>query len=186
MSHRRALDKLGDIPKTAKQSAVLILVYPKAQQLHTVFILRSAYEGVHSSQIGFPGGKAEEYDRDLKATALREANEELNIQPDQLEVLGSLSPLYVPPSNFVINPFIAVQDHLPRFIPDKREVEKTIETPLLDLVGEDKLLSVKVNVQNGQLETKGFEVENKVIWGATAMIVKEFAEVLERVKLPNG
>lgn len=178
MAHRKPLDQLGGIPKDAKQSAVLLLVYPRKRQDHIVFILRSTYEGVHSAQVGLPGGKVEEQDKDLLATALREANEELAIDEDKIEVLGQLSSLYVPPSNFVIHPFIAVQKTEPTFVPDEHEVAEIIEYPISELVKEEALIDTIVKVPGGKMKTKGFMLEDRILWGATAMIIQEFVDLI--------
>lgn len=185
MRHRKAIEQLGSIPQSAKQSAVLVLVYPKNDHLHTVFILRQTYKGVHSAQVGFPGGKVEDMDSNIEATALREANEELGISAQKIELLGSLSPLYVPPSNFLINPIVGIQYDTPRFIAEEREVAEVIESPLKAFIGEDKLISTTVNTSYGALKTKAYLINNKIVWGATCMILKEFSEVLEGLILPS-
>lgn len=176
MSHRKSLQQLGVLPKGAKESAVLFHLYPKDGDLYTVFILRATYSGVHSAQIGLPGGKREPSDFNLKETALREAQEELNIIKDELEVLGKLSPLYVPPSNFVIHPYVSFQDSIPQFIPQEREVDEIIQCKLSTLL-EQQLQDATVMVQSNRMKVKGYQVNDKLIWGATAMIIKEFTEV---------
>jgi len=186
MAHRPAFGKKGTVPENAKQSAVLLLIYPKSGLLHTVFILRPTYPGVHSAQIGFPGGKVEKSDSTLKETALREADEELNIKSENVKILGKMSPIYVPPSNFVVNPFIGFQAERPRFIPEKAEVAKILECPLMNLLGKDKLISTSVEVKRAPMKVKGYRLDDKIVWGATAMMVREFAEIMESIKLPNG
>jgi 8-oxo-dGTP pyrophosphatase MutT (NUDIX family) len=185
MGHRKPIDTLGSIGKKARKSAVLLLVYPKEEILHTVFILRPSYPGVHSGQVGLPGGKVEPEDRNLQHTALREAREELNIQHEKLEVLGSLSPLYVPPSNFLIHPYLAFQKSRPDFIPDKREVASILECPLIQLMGEEKLVSTKVNVNGNPMAVRGYQLQDTIIWGATGMIIKEFSEVLAQTTISS-
>lgn len=186
MRHRRPLDQMGMLPEGARESAVLILIYPKDENLHTVFIQRPVYKGVHSGQIAFPGGKAEEEDFDLQATAYREAEEELNVQPSLVEPIGKLTPLFVPPSNFIIHPFIAFQESLPAFRADPKEVSSFIETPIRHFISTDSLRDSTVMAQNNRLKVKAFQYEGHIIWGATGMILKEFVDVLNSTKLPSG
>lgn len=178
MQHRKSLHELGDMPKGARESAVLLLIYPKQEQAHLVYILRQSYSGVHSGQIGLPGGKVEKEDKSLQETALREANEELNIQREKVEIIGKLTPLYVPPSNFIIHPFVAFQQETPQFIPQEREVADIIEYPINNLMEKDKLIDTSVNVLNSNMNVKGFMLHDKLLWGATAMITQEFVDVL--------
>lgn len=178
MGHRKPLDQLGDMPEIAKQSAVLLLLYPKNDKTHLVFILRSTYNGVHSAQVGLPGGKVEPDDQSLLHAALREANEELAIDRNKIDVLGPLSPLYVPPSNFVIHPFIAVQATEPVFVPDEFEVAEVIEEPLESLLIKGALVDTIVSTPKGQIQIKGFDLQGKTLWGATAMIVHELVDIL--------
>ena len=171
------LDKSLDL-SSARKSAVLILVYPKEEELYTVFIQRQVYEGVHSGQIGFPGGKSEETDNSLLDTALREANEEIGVFPKEIEVIGNLSPLYIPPSNFIVHPYIGVQNSLPEFIPEEKEVRQILEVPLKQLIGKDKLIDTRVSISPElNIPVKAYQIDNHIIWGATCMILTEFLDL---------
>lgn len=185
MKHRPAIEEIGQHVTAARKSAVLLLLYPKHGKLHLVFIQRPIYKGVHSGQIGFPGGKSESFDQNLKATAFREAEEELDIKPSKLEVLGELSPLYIPPSNFVVQPFVALQDHLPLFKADPIEVSSVIECPLEYFTDHRNLTDTFIKKGREKLQVKAFCFQGKVIWGATAMIIKEFIEAIEGITLPS-
>lgn len=186
MSHRPPLYDLEDKLEKARQSAVLILLYPHLNDLYTVFIQRTSYKGVHSGQIAFPGGKYEEEDESLEQTALREAEEEVGVRASQVQTLGKISPIYVPPSNFLINPFVGFHHERPNFIPEPTEVAGILESPLNDLIGESRLVDHKVKIGDGQvLKVKGFPIQEKIIWGATAMILKEFTELVQEIKRPT-
>lgn len=166
-----------------KDSAVLLLLYPRFKEPHVVFMLRPIYNGTHSGQICFPGGRKETTDQDLWQTATREAYEELKIIKSEVQQIGELSPVYVPPSNFLIRPFLAYSHNRPRFHPDKREVQEVIEIPLSELRKKETLRNAKIVVQQrGELEVKGFHFGGRFIWGATSMILMEFLDVLEEVE----
>jgi len=184
MSNRKSVDEIDETALNARQSAVLINLYPKNNQLHTVFIQRPIYEGVHSGQIALPGGKVEVFDKNLEETALREAEEELNIKANNLNIIGKLTPIYVPPSNFLIHPFIAFQLNRPDFIIQESEVASYIECRLEFLMGEDKLITSEVIAGGASMNAKGYQLDNHFIWGATGMMIKEFAEVLDRLTTP--
>lgn len=185
MRHRKSIDQLGGLSKDARKSAVLLLLYPKNGILNTVFIQRPIYEGVHSGQIALPGGKLEKTDQSLQAAAFREADEELNIKPNDLEFIGQLTPLYVPPSNFIIHPFIAFQDSIPEFKADPMEVQSFIECPIHQFVGDDKIKETSVTVRGSRLKTMAFSLEEHIIWGATGMILKEFTDLIATLRLPG-
>lgn len=178
MPHRQPIKGLGRLPLTAKQSAVLALLYPREEELHTVFILRSTYKGVHSGQISLPGGRKDETDLNLMNTALRETHEELGVSLNNTNVVGSLSPLYVPPSNFVIHPYVAIQYSAPQFTPEEREVAEVLECPVSQLMDRNNMVDFVLEEQS---KVKGFQLNDKVIWGATGMIIKELIEVLEEL-----
>lgn len=185
MRHRSPLHEIGDQIKKARQSAVLLLLYPKADEIYTVFIKRPAYDGVHSGQIALPGGKVEPEDNSLADTALREANEELGIIRDRVEVIGALSPLYIPPSNFMVHPYIAYTNHIHKYIPDPTEVEDYLEVRLRDFNNSAYLKDMSIEVRGGQnLNVKAYEIDGQIIWGATSMIMAELAMIMEELNEP--
>jgi len=185
MAHRKPVNELSDELRTARQSAVLIFLYPHESQWHTVFIQRSNYKGVHSGQIAFPGGKFELDDKSLQDTALREAEEEVAIPAKRVNTIGRISSLYVPPSNFLINPYIGYDLERPNFEPEPLEVADILELPLELLIGDHRLRDQEIRLADGRfLKVKGFPVGDRFIWGATAMILKEFADIVEELKSP--
>ena len=159
--------------KSAKKAAVLIYCYPKFDLMHLSLIKRSDYIGVHSGQISFPGGKPEPIDKKLEDTALRECGEELGIHIVNKN-LFPLTPLYIPPSNFLVSPFITFDNFNPKFNLDNREVAAHIQIPLFKLM--ELEIEKKYLEQGNQMGTKVpcFCYENNIIWGATAMILAEF------------
>ena len=178
-------DRIKELSKknyTPKKSAVLILLFPIENTIYTVLIERPEYKGVHSGQIAFPGGKFEETDTDLKQTALREAFEEVGVIADSVEIIGNLTDVYIPPSNFLVTPFIGYTNKLPDFIPDPREVKKIITVDLNEL-NDPKLKGVKtiVNSTGYKIKTPYYEIEGFTIWGATAMMISELNAVVESI-----
>ncbi|OIP01271.1 MAG: hypothetical protein AUJ98_05100 [Bacteroidetes bacterium CG2_30_33_31] len=167
----------SDIPRN---SSVLLLLYQKNGSLNIPFIKRSVYEGVHSGQISLPGGKHENFDVDFKATALREANEEIGIISADVQILGQISDLYIPPSNFRVKVFVGYLPYQPMLIPDKKEVQKIIEIPLVDIFKDDIIKSKVFYVSSYGIERKSpyFDLCGVEIWGATAMIISEFREII--------
>ena len=118
-----------------QDAAVLLLIYPNENgEMHLVLVRRNQYKGPHSGQISFPGGKPEFQDNDLWSTALRETFEEIGISSNLVHLIRPLSKLYVPPSNFLITPFLAYTEHPCEFKLDRKEVEKIIEIPLKNLM----------------------------------------------------
>lgn len=182
MPERKKVSQIDEI-KMARKSAVLLLLYPINGELQLVFIMRSTYKGVHSAQISFPGGKAEQTDLNLEATALREAQEELNIEPTHIDVLGKLSTLYVPPSNFIIHPFVGYQKTEPNFKLQEREVEALIKYPLDALLDSKALIRKKIKIETIDREVKGFLLNDQLLWGATAMITNELIQIIKRIKI---
>lgn len=160
-------------------AAVLILLYPNREdRLETILIKRPSYNGHHSAQVSFPGGKAEKTDQNLYGTALRESMEEVGINPDLIEFIGALSPLYIPVSRFVVHPFIAFAMYTPEFLIDKSEVDYLIPASIKDLL-KAEVHYRNLIIQSKEFSTPYFNVKNEMVWGATAMILSELIEVLK-------
>lgn len=165
-----------------RESAVMMLLYEKNDILHTVFVQRPDYEGVHSGQIGFPGGKREPSDNTLLFTALRETLEEVGVMIHPHEVIGQLSELYIPPSNFLVQPFVAWLDEAPAFVPDEREVRELLEEPVLPFLQDNALVkkSIYLPVYKVTVESPAYEVSGRTLWGATAMMMREWSLTVKR------
>jgi len=168
------------IDPDAKKGAVLALIYPVNGIPHMVLMLRNSYEGVHSNQVSFPGGKLEKHDEGLLQTALREAEEEVGVISSEVNILGDLSKIYIPPSRFLVTPFIGFTETRPNFIPDPVEVAEIIETPLESILMNARIKKkpIFVRVLNSEVEVKYFDLQGHVVWGATAMILSEIRELL--------
>jgi 8-oxo-dGTP pyrophosphatase MutT (NUDIX family) len=165
-----------------RKSAVLILLFPEGDSIHTLLIQRPEYEGVHSGQVGFPGGKFEEADGELKNTALREASEEIGIIPSEIRVLGHLTDLYITPSNFLVSPYIGVCPARPFLKPDLREVKRIIEADLFALDNPEIRGEKVISHSNGfKIKTPYYEIEGLTVWGATAMMISELNAVVRDV-----
>lgn len=163
-----------------KLSAVLVILFHENEKLKIVFIRRSEYVGIHSGQMAFPGGRYEEEDGDLKVTALREVEEEIGVRTETLEILGQLSDLYVPPSNFMVRAFVAYAYQRPVYQKDEREVQEIIEFELKDFYRQDiiKRKDFPAHNRSGKTSAPYYEMNGVVIWGATAMMMAELLEVL--------
>lgn len=162
-----------------QNAAVLVLCYPdKNGEMNLVLIRRNQYKGPHSGQISFPGGKPEVQDNDLWATALRETSEELGISSNQVSALRPLSRLYVPPSNFLISPFVAYAENSCMFVPDPKEVDKIIEVPLKNLIATEPLITKQSNSSFELIDVPAYIFGQDEVWGATAMILSEFKMLL--------
>ncbi len=171
--------------KNAKVGAVLIALYPDDGVIRTVLMKRPDYQGTHSGQVSFPGGKVEEYDADIIQTALREAEEEVNIKPADVRVIGQLTQLYIPPSNFLVHPVLGILDRPPVLIPDQHEVESIHIPELRYLLRDDIIDETEMLLSSGfKLTTPSFKVDGHVVWGATAMIIAELKDLLADIELP--
>ena len=165
-----------------RKGAVLILLYRKDGELNLPLIQRPTYDGVHSGQMALPGGKADAGDTDLHYTALREANEEIGILPGSVEIMGHLSEFFVGASNHLVLPVIGFTKEKPTFVPDPIEVEEIIEVPLKELLDQKKRKEKEIMTTHGyKLYSPYFDVRNKVVWGATAMMLSEFIEVIKEL-----
>jgi 8-oxo-dGTP pyrophosphatase MutT (NUDIX family) len=165
-----------------KNAGVMMLFYPKAGETHLVLIVRNSYEGVHSSQIAFPGGKYEKEDIDLKQTALRETCEEIGVQSDKIHIVKAFTHLYIPPSNFMVYPFLGICTHEITFYPDSKEVAGIIELPLSTFLSESIVVSANINTSYAEsIAVPVFKIDEHLVWGATAMMLSELKIVLNSV-----
>jgi 8-oxo-dGTP pyrophosphatase MutT (NUDIX family) len=163
-----------------KNAAVLMLVYPKNEVAHLALIVRNTYPGVHSSQIGFPGGKEEIEDGTLEFTALRETEEEVGVQIEKVEIIRRCSEIYIPPSNFLVTPFLGFSDENLQFTPNPSEVKRVIELPIHQLLNDEIIVQTKMTTSYAtDINVPAFQVENFLIWGATAMMLSELKELFK-------
>ena len=163
-----------------RKAGVMAVFYPDVEG-HTRFllILRKIYEGVHSGQIGFPGGKWEEGDRGILDTALRETREEVGIPPGDIQVIRELSELYIPPSNFLVRPFIGLNPEPGPFVPDPLEVESMVEVLLSDFMDDSNRFVDNLSTSfSKKMAVPAYRLNGYTVWGATAMILGEIQELL--------
>ncbi len=166
--------------KDARPGGVMILFYLKNGQWHFPLIQRPDYDGVHSKQMSFPGGKMDTDDVDLINTATRETYEEVGVVADKIDVVGSLSELYIIASNFNVLPVIGILNEVPSFTPDEREVDEIIEVKLEELIKEKNQKSKPLTILQGiTIQAPYYDLNNKVVWGATAMILSELKYLLQ-------
>jgi 8-oxo-dGTP pyrophosphatase MutT (NUDIX family) len=156
-----------------RRAGVLALLYPINDQPHIVLTLRHSYQGVHSDQISFPGGQVEQADPDLSYTALRETEEEIGIGSHHIKLLGPLSELYIPPSNFLVQPFLGYCAVHPPFIAQEHEVREILEVPLSFFVNPTSKETRTLQVRDMSITTPCYILRDKIIWGATAMMLRE-------------
>jgi len=167
------------------EAAVLVMMVPHEEDDQLVFIRRNPYDGPHSAQVSFPGGAREPGDRSLAATAVREAREELGITAFP-EILGSLTPLHIPVSNFLVTPFVCVMDHKPVYHPDPTEVQYVIEASLIHLADPENIRWDTWDHHGGVIRAPYYKVGNDRIWGATAMMLGEFLRLFSMMRqLPD-
>lgn len=177
------VDSLKLNPKTEpKIAAVMMLFYPKDALTHLVLIVRNTYKGVHSAQIAFPGGKYENTDADFAFTALRETHEEVGVSPEKITVVKPFTPMYIPPSNFMVHPYLGISNEELRFIPDPSEVAEIIELPLSVFLSDTIVVETNLTTSYAtNIKVPAFDIDGKIVWGATAMMLSELKEVLKNV-----
>ena len=165
-----------------KKAAVLALFYPNEQN-ETCFLLtqRASYNGTHSAQISFPGGKIEASDENLQATAIRETFEEVGVTANQIEIIREITDVYIPPSNFLATPFLAFSKTKP-IITINHEVDHTFDVKLSDLLDDNNITSINITTSYAKnIDVPCFKLNNYIVWGATAMMLNEIKELLKIV-----
>ena len=160
----------------------MAIFYPKMEDTYILLMLRKEYPGVHSKQIGFPGGKVEKVDKDLLETAKRETHEEVGIFPETIEMIKPLTEVYIPPSNFLVQPFLGLYKEIPHFILDTKEVEALIEVRLEDFLDETNLLEQRLTTSYANnILVPAYKLNGYTVWGATAMMLSEVKDLLKQV-----
>lgn len=178
---------LLNVPETyigqIKKAGVLALFYPdKVRQTKFMLILRKTYEGIHSAQVGLPGGKLETQDSSIEAAALRETCEEIGVASQHIHILQELTGLYIAPSNFYVHPFIAITESTPFFKLQEDEVEALIEVDLQHFLDDNVVMNHKVKASyNIDVEVPTFLLNGHIVWGATAMILSEIKDLLKQL-----
>lgn len=165
-----------------RESAVAVICYPIEERVHSLLIQRPQYNGNHGGQISFPGGKAELTDNSLEHTARRETEEEIGWSLSDTDYLGKLTELFIPVSKFSVQPYLYFCREAQPFKLDEREVAGIIQFPLEDLKREAILKSTSIRISSG-MKLKNvpyFDINQHVVWGATAIILSELREMLKR------
>ncbi|WP_178984235.1 NUDIX hydrolase [Winogradskyella helgolandensis] len=177
-------EKMKKKSETARKAGVMALFYPKTNdETYLVLILRKTYKGVHSAQVGFPGGKYEDDDaNDLMETAIRETEEEVGVSRQHFEVLKEMSPIYIPPSNFMVHPYLGISKEYLIFLKQDEEVEAIIEVSLKDFLSDSSVLTARVPTSfSVEVDVPAFKFNGHIVWGATAMMLGEIKDLLKQV-----
>ncbi len=173
------------VPENARPSAVLCLLFPVDDELHVLLMKRREDKTAHSGQVSFPGGSYDETDADLKATALREAQEEVGIMSADVEILGQLTSLYIPVSNFNVYPFVGYAKQKLEYNLSQNEVAYTLEVPLKELLHADRKSVTEVTspkFPDVKRKVNAYVLnDGTIIWGATAMMISELEAVLGEI-----
>jgi 8-oxo-dGTP pyrophosphatase MutT (NUDIX family) len=184
----RPISRPEDLPGKGRIAAVMVLIYASPSTAHSTLALteRHANLSKHASQISFPGGRQDDGET-LQQTALRETHEEIGIAPTNIEVLGRMNSVYIPPSDFVVTPFVGWHKGQPDFVRAPDEVEQIIEVPLAHLMSPSTLVFGDIVRSSGEtLTVPYYQVEQYKVWGATAIMLGELIERLTRVVATNG
>jgi 8-oxo-dGTP pyrophosphatase MutT (NUDIX family) len=173
-----------EVEDSSLKAGVLVLLYPWKKRLYLVLTKRTPGVLFHQGQISFPGGR-QDRGESLQQTALREAREELMIEPTKIKILGELTPLYIPPSNYCMYPVVAATDRRPDFQPSSHEVAEIIEVPVDHLL-DDRNISKEVwTIRGIESDVPFYFFKGHKIWGATAMVLAELIELLKRKRGRN-
>jgi 8-oxo-dGTP pyrophosphatase MutT (NUDIX family) len=181
MASRSRLRMAMQPNERTRRSAVLIVFYPYQNSIYLPLILRPQYDGVHAGQMAFPGGRMERSDENLIRTALREAQEEVGIRVTDVKVLGKLTEIYIPPSNFYVQPVVGILPYRPDFYPDPREVEHVVEVSLEELMDETIIGENAIEIKGVVIDAPFYRIQGFKVWGATAMMISELLTVINSV-----
>lgn len=179
---REATSSLLKSVREYRESAVAILLFHENEILKSVLIERPTYNGTHSGQMAFPGGKKDAEDVDLIATALREMHEEISFLDDNIEHLGQLTRVFIPVSQFLVYPHVFYSQNVYPFNPDPIEVAQIVIFPLYDICEPSNAKTTTIPLDNNlkMIKVPCFEIAGKSVWGATALMMGELKELLNK------
>lgn len=166
-----------------RTAAVLAMLYEESKTIKLVLTQRQTYQGNHSNQISFPGGKIEQYDRSVEDAALRETEEEIGVNRQNIEIIGKLTDVYIPVSKFMVHPFIGKHEGVPNFTLEEREVQRLISIDLFDLLDQNVLTTEKIKISSDLIlkDVPAFNFNGDIVWGATALMLNEIKHLLRRI-----
>lgn len=191
ISHKLAMpaSKISrfNIPEDHRKASVLALLYQKEGRWHTALMQRPESPYPHSKQVSFPGGGYEKTDENNAFTALRETEEEFGIPKENIQLIGKLTHVYIPVSNYLVQPFVGYLNQPPQFIPEAGEVDEIVEVPIDQLLDPANRRQKTIETHGGMIlpDVPYFALNDKIVWGATAMMLSEFAAVLDGFNFPS-
>jgi 8-oxo-dGTP pyrophosphatase MutT (NUDIX family) len=171
----------SEVEDSCLKAGVLILIYEVENQFFVALTRRTTHVERHQAQISFPGGRQEPGET-LEQSALRETCEELGIEAENIDMIGQLTPLYIPLTNYCIYPFVAHMDSEPLFKPSPYEVSEILEVPLSHLLDPQTAREEVWTLRGKNVEVPFFFFDGHKIWGATAMVLAEFIEVAPKIE----
>lgn len=179
----KELKELDISKRDPEEAGVMAVFYPDLEkETRLVLILRKTYKGVHSNQVGFPGGRVEATDLDLEETALRETEEEVGIPQSQIEVIKKLSRLYIPPSNFWVQPYIGLVHNTPSMKRQESEVEAILEVKLSEFLNDENIIIERLSTSYAEsIEVPAYRLNGHVVWGATGMMLSEIRDLILQI-----
>ncbi|WP_164847805.1 NUDIX hydrolase [Sandaracinomonas limnophila] len=161
----------NDIIYDAKKAAVSVIINNLDEMNPTILLIkRNEYDGHHSGQMAFPGGKMDESDGDLLETAIRESLEEIGVDLKNKD-FKTLQPVWVKVSNFLLFPYLTFVDKNHEFEINKREINRIFEIPVSFFRNQEFLKAHQIEINGEKFWSPYFEYENETIWGATAIII---------------
>ena len=167
--------------KACREAGVLALLFPLDHEPALLLTVRRPDLEHHPGQISFPGGRLEPGESSREA-ALREAHEEVALDPASVDLLGALTPLYIPPSNFCVYPYVGAVYEMPMLRPMDAEVADILYAPLDHLIHPDTRTTEVWSLHGGRVRVPFFSVDGHQVWGATAMMLAELLEVYRSVE----
>lgn len=164
-----------------RTSAVSILLHPSQSSIECVLIQRPDYQGTHGGQVSFPGGKMEEFDKDLIDTARRECHEEIGFPAQKGELIGAMTEVFIPVSKFVVQPYLFFENSTPEFTPDAREVKEILSFDVIQFANQEiEYTSITAKSGIRLKDVPFYNINDRIVWGATAIMLAEFQEILRR------